>query len=215
MFSGNLGDVMSNKASSSRRSSAPFAPRPDHAPAVLSALRDGFRAAYGRLPEQRVLFFGVNAASLAIAECLVAEAVSEGLTTDEARELCWFFDDGGLVVRDRPGRASAPEVRAYAHAHTPLFSLLGAVESLRPTALVGASGKAGAFTEEVLGLMADLNTHPLVFVLADRASAAECTADAAYHETGGTAFFASASPFPAVVFDGRTLVPGRLAAVCA
>lgn len=203
---------MSNQALPSGRSPAPFTLRPDHASAVLSALHQGFRAAYGRLPEQRVLFFGVNPASLAIAECFVAAAVAEGLTPDAARGLCWFFDDGGLVVRDRPGRPVAPEVLAYAHAHTPLFSLLSAVESLQPSALVGASGKAGAFTAEILGLMADLNTHPLVFVLADRAAAAECTADAAYHETGGTAFFASTNPFPAVVFDGRTLVPGHLAA---
>lgn len=203
---------MSTLAFSSGLAPAPSSPRPDSAPAVLAALLEGVRANYEKLREHRVLFFGVNAASLAVADCFVAAAVADGLTEDEARGLCWFFDDGGLVVRERGGRPASPELRPYAHAHTPLFSLLGAVESLRPTALVGASGKAGAFTSEVLGLMAELHPHPLVLVLADRESAAECTADAAYHETGGTAIFASVARFPTVVFDGHTLVPGRLGA---
>ena len=201
---------MSTLASSSGLAPALIAPRLDSAPAVLAALLEGVRSNYGKLSEHRVLFFGVNAGSLAVADCFVAAAVADGLSEAEARALCWFFDDGGLVVRERGGRSASADLRPYAHPHTPLYSLLGAVESLRPTALVGASGKAGAFTPEVLALMAELHPHPLVLVLADRAAAAECTADAAYHETGGTAVFASAARFPSVVFDGHTLVPGRL-----
>jgi malate dehydrogenase (oxaloacetate-decarboxylating)(NADP+) len=50
--------------------------------------------------------------------------------------------------------------------------LLAAVESFRPTVLIGASGKGGLFTQPVLEAMARVNERPVVFALSNPTSKA-------------------------------------------
>ncbi len=84
-----------------------------------------------------------------------------------------------------------------------------AVESFRPTVLIGASGAGGLFTQPVLEAMARLNERPIVFALSNPTSKAECTAEQAYAWTDGRAIFASGSPFAPVTFAGRIHAPGQ------
>jgi malate dehydrogenase (oxaloacetate-decarboxylating)(NADP+) len=97
----------------------------------------------------------------------------------------------------------------YAHDHAHVVDLLGAIEAIRPHAIIGVSGQPGTFTTEVLHAMAALNERPIILALSNPTSKAECTAEAAYGRTGGRAIFASGSPFDAVTYEGRTLVPGQ------
>jgi malate dehydrogenase (oxaloacetate-decarboxylating)(NADP+) len=97
----------------------------------------------------------------------------------------------------------------YAHDHASLPDLLSAVEALHPTALIGASGQFGAFSQPALSAMARLNDRPIVFALSNPTSKAECTAEEAYAWTEGRAIFASGSPFAPVTLAGKTYVPGQ------
>jgi malate dehydrogenase (oxaloacetate-decarboxylating)(NADP+) len=133
--------------------------------------------------------------------------VSEGLSQGEARSRCWLVDSGGLVVKSRAGLAG--HKLPYAHDHAPLPDLLSAIEALHPTAIIGASGQPGTFTQPVMAAMARLNARPIVFALSNPTSKAECTAEQAYAWTDGRAIVATGSPFAPVTLAGKTYVPGQ------
>jgi len=80
---------------------------------------------------------------------------------------------------------------------------------LKPTAIIGVSGKPATFTRPVLEAMARLNHRPIVFALSNPTSQSECSAQEAYAWTQGRAIFASGSPFDPVTVDGKTFVPAQ------
>jgi len=160
-----------------------------------------------KLAEQKLLFFGAGEAATGIGELFVTALRDEGLSEAEARAKCWFFDSKGLIVTAR-GKLPANKL-AFAQEAEPLEDFLEAVKRIRPTALIGAAGVAAVFTKEVVEAVAQINPKPVVFALSNPTSKAECTAEQAYTWSKGTAIFASGSPFPAVEYEGRTMVPGQ------
>ena len=174
---------------------------------ALAGLYSAARITGVPLRDQRILFVGAGSAATGIADLTAAAMAGEGLPAGEARRRCWFFDSKGLVVRGRSDLAA--HKRTYAHEHAPITSLLEAIRALRPTALLGLSTRHGAFTEEVLRAMAEINQRPVIFALSNPTSNSECTAEEAYRHTDGRAVFASGSPFEPVVVNGRRLVPGQ------
>lgn len=160
------------------------------------------------LDDQRLLFLGAGAAATGIAELVVLALRKCGLSEAAARGRCYFVDSTGLVTADRANLA--PHKRPFAHPVPPAADLLSAVEQLRPTALLGLSAQAGAFTEPVLRAMAEGTERPIVFALSNPTSKAECRAAEAYAWTEGRAVFASGSPFdPVTLPDGRRFRPGQ------
>ncbi len=134
-------------------------------------------------------------------------ALTEPGTDDGGRPgRCWFVDSRGLVVASRTDLTNKLPL-AHEAGHAP--DLLGAVDEARPTFLIGVSGQHGAFTQEVVRRMAELNERPAIFALSNPTSKAECTAARAYEWTEGRAVFSSGSPFAPVEYQGRTLVPGQ------
>ncbi len=174
---------------------------------ALAGLYSALRIKGGKLQDQKFLIVGAGEAGIGIAELTVAALVDEGLTVAEARERCWFVDSKGLVVKSRSD-LTGRKLR-YAHDHEFIFDLAAVVEALKPTAIIGVTGKQGLFARPVLDAMARVNDRPIVFPLSNPTSKAECTAEEAYSATGGRAIFASGSPFAPVVFEGKTLVPGQ------
>lgn len=173
----------------------------------LAGLYTAGRVTGRTLAEQRILFVGAGEACLGIGTIVVAAMQREGLSEAEARRRCWFLDSKGLVIASRK---DLPEhKRPFAQDRAPLPDLTAAVESFKPTALVGASGRGGLFTKSVLEAMARLNERPIVFALSNPTSKAECTAEQAYAWTDGRAVFASGSPFDPVTFGGRLHAPGQ------
>jgi malate dehydrogenase (oxaloacetate-decarboxylating)(NADP+) len=159
------------------------------------------------LADQQILFMGAGEAAIGIADMIAAAMVADGMTLEEARRHCWLFDSKGLIFRDRGNLT--PQKSRYAQEHTPLSTLEEAVDSIRPTALVGACGQPGTFTESIVRRMSACNERPIVFALSNPTSKSECTAEQAYTWSGGSAVFASGSPFPEVRIGGQTLVPGQ------
>ena len=170
---------------------------------ILSALRISGQ----KMADQRVLFLGAGEAGIGIAENIVACLVEEGLPVAEARKRCWFVDSKGLIVKGR--EALTPHKLHFAHDHAPCADLTKAVKALKPTMLIGVSGQPKTFTPELITAMGETNQHPVIFALSNPTSKAECTAEEAYTLTGGRAIFASGSPFPTMVLNGKTLVPGQ------
>ncbi|MBI1945995.1 MAG: NAD-dependent malic enzyme [Deltaproteobacteria bacterium] len=176
---------------------------------AVAGLVAALRLSGTSLREQRLLFFGAGEAGTGIAELFVAAAVQDGMAESDARRQCWLFDSRGLVTSARNDGTLAGHKVHFAHEHAPASTLLDAVEALRPTALIGTSTQANAFSDQVLSRMASLNQRPIVFALSNPTAKAECTAEAAVNATGGRVIFASGSPFPPLTFGGRRIEPGQ------
>ena len=129
------------------------------------------------------------------------------MPTEEARKRCWFIDSKGLVVKSRKGLAE--HKLPYAHDYPSCPDLLAAIQALKPTVLIGASGMGKGFSQPVVEAMAKLNERPIIFALSNPTSKSECTAEEAYTWSGGRAVFASGSPFPPFTYRGQTFMPGQ------
>jgi malate dehydrogenase (oxaloacetate-decarboxylating)(NADP+) len=174
---------------------------------ALAGLYSSLRLTGGKLKDQVLLFLGAGEAAIGIADLCVSAAVAEGADPEEARRHCWFVDSKGLVESGR--RDLAAHKKPYAHRHAPIKDLAAAVNTLKPTALIGVSGQPKQFTREIVAAMARINRRPIIFALSNPTSKAECTAHEAYSWSGGRAVFASGSPFPPCICQGKTLVPGQ------
>src|SRR5450755_43929 len=173
---------------------------------ALSGLCSALRVTGGTLDRQRLLFLGAGEAATGIADLVVAAMVAGGADPVRARRCCWLFDSKGLVVAGRRGELAEHKL-PYAHENAPQADFVAAIRVLEPTALVGVSANAGAFTPAVFEAMCALNPRPIVFALSNPTSKAECTAEQAYARSGGQALFACGSPFDPVTIGGRTWVP--------
>jgi malate dehydrogenase (oxaloacetate-decarboxylating)(NADP+) len=154
----------------------------------------------------RILFLGAGSATTGTAELTCTALRKAGLGEQEARERLWFVDRRGLVVKSRDDLA--PHKLPYAQ-DLPGLTFTEAMRKFRPQVLIGATGTAGSFTEDVIRLMAEINERPVIFALSNPTSNSECTAAQAYRWSGGRAVFASGSPFDPVAFHGKTFRPGQ------
>jgi malate dehydrogenase (oxaloacetate-decarboxylating)(NADP+) len=174
---------------------------------TVAGIFSALRLTGGSLKDQRFLFLGAGEAGLGTGELLVSALVEEGLSPEEARRCCWYFDSKGLVVKGRTDLSG--HKRLYAHEHPPVADFHEAVQALGPQAIIGVSGQPRRFTPEILETMARINERPIIFSLSNPTSKSECTAEEAYTWTGGRAIFASGSPFAPVVTNGRTYYPSQ------
>ncbi|MBI9074788.1 MAG: NAD-dependent malic enzyme [Desulfatibacillum sp.] len=174
---------------------------------ALASIYSALRQTGELLEDQRFLFLGAGEAGLGAANLIVSALTDQGVSLDKARQCCWFVDSKGLVVKSRIG-LNAHKLD-FAHDHAPAPDLLSAVESLRPTALIGVSGKANMFTKPVLERMAEYNETPIVFPLSNPTANAECNAEDACQWTEGRAIFASGSPFKPFKYQGVQRYPAQ------
>ena len=174
--------------------------------AVLAGMYSALRITRQRLRDQKILLFGAGEAGIGIADMIVAALQREGLSGVEARHRVWLLDSKGLVVKNRPDLSD--EKRRFAHEYEFVSDHLSAINALRPTAIVGVSGRRGIFTP-LLARMAQIHERPMIFALSNPTSKSECTAEEAYRLTQGRAIFASGSPFSPVTLDGKRFVPGQ------
>jgi len=174
---------------------------------ALAGLLGACRTSGVPLREQRVLFLGAGSAALGIADLIVAAMVRDGLSERDAVSRIHLQNSKGLVTK---GTANLlPQAERYAHDLPFHADLAENVRAVRPTALIGVSTVAKAFTRPVLEEMARINPRPIVFPLSNPTSKSECTAEEAFAWTGGRAIFASGSPFPPVQVAGRLVVPSQ------
>ncbi|MFH2000642.1 MAG: NAD-dependent malic enzyme, partial [Planctomycetota bacterium] len=174
---------------------------------TLAGLYSALRITKQSLQDQRILFLGAGEAGIGIGHLIVSAMCAGGASVQDARDRCWFVDSKGLVVKSRERLAEHKLPFAHDHAFAP--DLESAVESLRPTAIIGVSGMPATFTEPIVKAMSRFNKRPMVFALSNPTSKAECTAEQAYSWSEGRAIYASGSPFNPVEYNGRTLVPGQ------
>lgn len=172
----------------------------------VTGLYSAMRVKKEKLSEQRVLFLGAGSAATGIAHLIADAMAEEGLSREEALKRIALVDSKGLVSSNRTDKLGANKV-PFAHDLPNAASLIEAIRLFKPTAIIGVSAQAKAFSQEVIELMSELNERPIIYALSNPTSKAECTAHEAYQWSKGKAIFASGSPFAPVSVMGKTFVP--------
>ncbi|MCH8123096.1 MAG: NAD-dependent malic enzyme [Bacteroidetes bacterium] len=173
---------------------------------ALAGLFAASRISGVKLTDQRIMFLGAGSAATGIGDLIVSALVEEGLEQKDARKHIWFVDSQGLVVANRENLAE--HKIPFAHEYQEL-NFIEAIQSIVPHVLIGVSGRSGAFTKEVIQMMAASHERPTIFALSNPTSKSECTAEQAYEWSEGRAIFASGSPFSSVEYGGKTFRPGQ------
>ncbi|HET7840811.1 MAG TPA: NAD-dependent malic enzyme, partial [Terriglobia bacterium] len=174
---------------------------------VAAGLLNAVRIKGEQLQDQRVLFLGAGSAAIGIADMLVSAMQLEGTSEDSARGRISLFDVNGIL---EPSRGDLiPEQKRYAHPHAPTRDFVAAINSLKPTVLIGVSTVGKAFNKPVVEAMSALNERPVIFALSNPTNRAECTAEEAYSWSRGRAIYAAGVQFPPFHFDGKTFLPGQ------
>jgi malate dehydrogenase (oxaloacetate-decarboxylating) len=170
------------------------------------------------LTEQRFVVYGFGSAGLGITKLLCQALVAAGLSEEASRARFYAVDKRGLLVEGMDGMTRDQSVFARAGSETENWprgehgvGLKDVVERVRPTVLIGVSGQAGAFTEEVVramtrGLDKEHNgreVRPVILPLSNPTSRCEATPADLIRWSDGRAIVGTGSPFAPVEFDGK------------
>ncbi|WP_299793528.1 NAD-dependent malic enzyme [uncultured Shewanella sp.] len=178
---------------------------------TVGSLLAACKAAKTKLSEQRVTFLGAGSAGCGIAEAIVAQMVSEGLSEEQARARVFMVDRWGLLQDNMPTllpfqqklAQKCDDIESWEN-FSENISLLDVVNNAKPTVLIGVSGAPGIFSEEIIKAMHSHCPRPIVFPLSNPTSRVEATPKDVLHWTQGQALVATGSPFEPVVVDGDT-----------
>jgi malate dehydrogenase (oxaloacetate-decarboxylating) len=83
------------------------------------------------------------------------------------------------------------------------ISLLEVVSHAKPSILIGVSTQSGAFTEEIVKIMAKNFPSPLILPLSNPTLLSEARPQDVIEWTDGKALVATGSPFPPVEYQGK------------
>lgn len=163
-----------------------------------------------KLKDQTIVFCGAGSAGCGIAEQIVAEMVSEGLTDAQARERVFMINSRGLLVESMPRLQDFQQRFCQSDQHLKDWGITGdtaslaeTVEKTGATVLVGVSAVNGLFTEEIVRQMAKNTDQPVILPLSNPTSKIEALPSDILEWTEGKAIIATGSPFEPVHYSGK------------
>lgn len=178
---------------------------------TVGSLMAACQAAGSKLSEQRITFLGAGSAGCGIAEAIIAQMVSEGISDQQARSQVFMVDRWGLLQEGMPNLLDFQQRLVQKHSvtadwesETNGFSLHDVVKNAKPTVLIGVSGAPGLFTQEVIQEMHKHCPRPIVFPLSNPTSRVEAIPADIIRWTNGDALVATGSPFDPVIYEGKT-----------
>jgi malate dehydrogenase (oxaloacetate-decarboxylating)(NADP+) len=160
-----------------------------------------------KLKNEKYLFLGAGSAGIGLANLLCSALVGQGMSLKEAQARVHMFDINGLLEASRKDLVDFQ--KPYAHQHAPTRDFVAAIESIKPTTIIGVSTIGGAFTQKVVESMSRINERPVVLALSNPTEHAECTAEQAYSWSKGKAIYAAGVQFAPVHYNSQTFVPGQ------
>ena len=181
---------------------------------AASVLRTAYQVAGRKLADERIGILGFGQAGCGVANAIVQLMVAEGgLSLDEARRRIYAVDIHGLLLEgDRADSYQTNFLQPRdAIANWPVSkdrspNLQDVVKHARITTLIGLSGQKGAFTREMLELLAQNSERPVVLALSNPTSCCEALPEDVMAATNGRALMATGSPFkPVTMSNGREI----------
>lgn len=163
-----------------------------------------------KLSEQKVVFVGAGSAGCGIAEQVMIQMTAEGLTEEQAKKQIFMVDRYGLVMDTMEGLRDFQQALAQKSDDLKGWeysgdypSLLDVMHCAEPDILIGVSGQAGLFTEQVIEAMAKNVERPIIFPLSNPSKHVEAHPADVLKWTKGKAIVATGSPFGEVEYDGK------------
>lgn len=179
---------------------------------TLGTLLSACRRKGEQLRDQTIVFVGAGSAGCGIAELVITKMIAEGLDNDQARARIVMVDRFGPLTDDMENlldfqqRLAQPRTLIDTWPLTDASlppSLLDVVANVKPTILIGVTGRPGLFTEAVIRQMHRSCPQPIILPLSNPSRHAEAHPRDVLEWTSGQAIVATGSPFGRVEYDGR------------
>jgi malic enzyme len=178
---------------------------------VVSGILAACRATGTKLADQRILLVGAGAAGVGIGRHVRHALAVDGVIGEPLREAIAMYDTKGFVIGDRSDLDAHKQDLAWpagvagSHGIDADSSLADVIAAMQPTVLIGTTGTAGAFGEDVIRAMAGHTDRPLVMALSNPTSKTEVQPEDAIEWTEGRAIVATGSPFAPVRYHDRVI----------
>lgn len=184
---------------------------------TLAAVMSALEISGASMKDQRIVVFGPGAAGIGNADQISDAMVLEGMTREEAHDRFWAIDYRGLLTDETPDVLNfqkpyvrkGDEVKDWDKNEDGIISLMEVVQRVKPTILIGTSGQAGAFTEEIVKEMARHVERPIIMPMSNPTSLAEAVPENLIKWTDGRALIATGSPFANVEYNGVSYEIGQ------
>jgi malate dehydrogenase (oxaloacetate-decarboxylating) len=162
------------------------------------------------LTQHSYLIFGGGTAGVGISDQIRQEMMLAGLSESESYAQFYMVDRQGLITSDMEGLTEG-QLR-YARKEIDLRGLThlaDIVDAVQPSILIGCSGQAGAFTQDVVQKMAKYNERPAILPISNPAVLCEATAENLITWTDGQALVVTGSPSANVEYKGVSYQIGQ------
>jgi len=165
------------------------------------------------LSQQTIVFAGAGSAGCGIAEQIITQMRTEGLSETQARNQVFMVDRAGLLVSsmasilDFQFSLSKDEGQIVDWSYEGEYpSLLETVRYAKPTILIGVSGQSGLFTQRIVETMLAACDSPIILPLSNPSKQIEATPEQLLTWTKGQAIIATGSPFQPVEYAGQSYI---------
>lgn len=163
------------------------------------------------LSSQKVVFVGAGSAGCGIAEQVIRQMITEGLTDAQARQQVFMVDRFGMLTEGMSDLRDFQAALVQSKAAIADWSFSGDYASLRdvmncakPDILIGVSGVPGLFTENVVRAMKRHCDLPIIMPLSNPIRQIEAHPEKLLEWTDGQVIIATGSPFKPIDFKGKT-----------
>jgi malic enzyme len=159
----------------------------------------------------RTVIHGAGAAGVGIARQIRRQLQQEGVEGEALARAIITLDSRGVVAEDRDDLDRNKRDFAWPAAWLDEIGLEGddrkdlarVVDAFKGNVLIGTSGQAGCFTEDVVRNVARHTEHPVIMPLSNPTDICEARPVDIMKWTGGTALVATGSPFDPVELGGE------------
>lgn len=161
--------------------------------------------------DHRVLVFGGGTAGVGVSDQILLEKMRSGLKKEDALKQFYLVDRQGLLTEDIDDLTEGQKkyARPKGEFKKPLKDLAEIVRTVKPTVLIGTSGVHGAFTEDAVRAMAEVNERPAVMPISNPTSRCEAKAEDIIRWTDGRGLVVTGSPSAPVEYNGVTYTIGQ------
>lgn len=163
----------------------------------------------GDITDSRVLIYGAGAAGYGIAMKILGGLRFHGLDGDALKHSVLAMDSAGVLSDDRTFTDYKQElawpvdaVNALGLPQDARADLASVISAYKPNVLIGTSGQASSFDEEVTRAMAAVTDRPVILPMSNPTSISEAIPEDVLRWTEGKALVATGSPFDDVPMRG-------------